>query len=119
MNCVDVPNRSAEEIRTKLSRENDMYLMTQRVAAPHYFVSSRNQVISSPAIDFQVGTCHLRNLVAMLAALRFSSVPFNGRIPRYLYIEGRQVEVSQGIKKWYSIQLAAEEPFLCGMDLLC
>jgi hypothetical protein len=80
------------------------------MAAPHYFVSSRNQVISSPAIDFQVGTCHLRNLVAMFCCIRGASPRFHQhRIPRYLYIEGRQVEVSQGIKKWYSIQLDAEE----------
>jgi hypothetical protein len=90
-----------------------MYLTTPRRDGCTLIISLIQEAKSStsPAIDFQVGDLppaeSSRHVLAALRVLLGSTS--TDRIPRYLYIEGRQVEVSPGIKKWYSIQLTAEE----------
>jgi hypothetical protein len=75
MNCVDVPNRSAEEIRTKLSRENDMYLTTPRRDGCTLIISliQETKSSSSPALTSQVGLATMESSRHVLAALRSSS----------------------------------------------
>jgi hypothetical protein len=96
-----------------LSRENDLYLTTPRRDGCTLIISliPETKSLSSQAIDFQVGDLPTaessRHVLAALRVLLGSTS--TDRIPRYLYIEGRQIEVSPGTKKWYSIQLTAEE----------
>jgi hypothetical protein len=96
-----------------LSRENDMYLTSPRRDGCTLLISLIQETKSSsfPAIDFPAGSVPPaksgRHVLAALRVLLGSTS--TDRIPKYLYIEGRRVEVAPGIKKWYSIQLTAEE----------
>jgi hypothetical protein len=97
----------------KLSRENDLYLTSPRREGCTLIVSLIHEAKSStfPEHDFPMGD--LPPAVSsphVLAGLRvLVGSTSTDRIPRYLYIEGRQIELTPGIKKWYSIQLTAEE----------
>jgi hypothetical protein len=100
-----------EDLKTRLSRDSSVFLMCPRREGCTLTVSIRQKHIeggeTSRTNDKKSQSEKGDFVIAALRILVGSTSPDN--IPSKIYIEGRPVDITPGVKKWYSLPLTEEE----------